>query len=219
MKQDVRGHLRQSAYFKALSDANLEALARTGGAEDVAKGDYLFHEGWKGRAVFLLASGGIQLLKSSAGGQEVVVKTVSPGEVFAEVILFERDAYPVSALAVKPSVVCRLPKQGFLALLDDRGFRSDFIAGLMSRMRYLADRILYLTAYDVEVRFFRFLEEQYGRKERYAVALSKKHVAAAIGTIPETFSRLLARLAEEGKIQWKNGKTLQVSARVWDRQA
>jgi CRP-like cAMP-binding protein len=39
--------------------------------------------------------------------------------------------------------------------------------------------------------------------------LSKKDFAAAIGTTPETLSRLILRLKKEGRIEWE-GKTIRV---------
>ena len=55
---------------------------------------------------------------------------------------------------------------------------------LLSRMLYLAERIVYVSAYDVEERFFRFLLERYGKKERYAITMPKKEIASAMGTVP-----------------------------------
>jgi CRP-like cAMP-binding protein len=46
--------------------------------------------------------------------------------------------------------------------------------------------------------------------------MSKKQVAAAIGTIPETFSRLLLRLKEEGIGSWE-GERLSLAPGFWKR--
>ena len=87
-------------------------------------------------------------------------------------------------------------------LLVNDSFRNDFIAMLMRKQRYLTERILYLTSHDVEDRFFHFLVEQYGERDLYHMEMNKKDLAAAIGTIPETVSRLIKRLEAEGKISW-----------------
>jgi CRP/FNR family transcriptional regulator len=206
--------LQKASCFGGLSRERCRELAAVCRRRELGKGDYLFLEGERGNSFFLLASGGIQLSKASEAGQEVVIKTVEPGEVFAEVVLFEQDRYPVSALALGASVVWAIPREGFLHLLDQNSFREEFIGGLMARMRYLADRILSLTVYDVEARFFRFLEEQYGRRESYRLAMSKKALAAAIGTTPETLSRLAQRLKREGRIRWE-GRALEVDTGAW----
>ena len=205
--------LGESPYFKGLSTSGRQAVAAACRLVDVPKREHLFREGERGESVYLVAEGALQLVKTSEGGQEVVIKTVEPGDVFAEVMLFERDRYPVSAVAVRKSLVYALPRARLLFLLEDADFRTEFIGGLMGRMRYLADRILNLTVFDVEDRFFRFLEDQYGQRETYALNLSWKDVAAAIGTTPETLSRLLLRLKQDGAIRVEGKRVTVLSAR------
>lgn len=207
--------LGQAGFFQGMSGEYRKMLAARSRTQTVAKRGYLFMEGEKGEAVFVLAQGSIQLVKTSPDGKEIVVKIVAPGETFAEVVLFERDAYPVSAVALKKSTVCRIARRDFLACLDRPGFRNDFVGLLCRRLRYLADRILLLTSYDVEQRFFMFLEEHYGRRQDYALTLALKDIAAAVGTTPETLSRLLLRLREEKKAVLK-GKQLKLKAGFWE---
>jgi CRP-like cAMP-binding protein len=99
-----------------------------------------------------------------------------------------------------------IPKRQFSFLLSDMAFRNDFIAMLMKKQRYLANRIHYLTSYDVEERFVRFLEEQHGKKQEYRVLIPKKDIAQAIGATSETFSRLLKRMQKEGTITVKKDR-------------
>lgn len=176
----------------------------------------IFLEGEEGHSMYILAEGSVQLYKTAADGREIVIKTVQPGEIFGEVVLFERNEYPVSAVALQKCLLLRLSKQQIDCLLVSDGFRRDFIGMLMRKQRYLTDRILYLTGHDVEERFFFFLAQQFGRRREYDISLSKKDMAAAIGTIPETFSRLLLRLKEEGKIRWE-GKALTLAEGFWKR--
>ena len=189
--------------FRGLEESSLAALAREARSVDVRKGARLFADGEPGRALFLLLDGGIQLLKTSESGQDVVVKTVSPGELFGEVVLFERDRYPVTAVAVATSRLVRIPVESLHKLLEDGRFRSDFLRVMMGRLRYLAERILYLTAYDVETRLRLFLEQHYGQREEYRLTLSNKALAAAIGTTPETLSRLKERLVSSRALEWE----------------
>jgi len=126
--------------------------------------------------------------------------------LFAEVILFEKDRYPVSAMALEAGLVYMLPTVQFDCLLQDPDFRNDFMANLMGKLRYLAEQVQYLTAFDVEARLFRFLKEQSGGMQTFQCNLSKKDVAAAIGATPETLSRLLLRLKKEEKLVWEGKK-------------
>ena len=166
-------------------------------------------EGTNGSEFFLLLEGEVRLYKTSPDGQEVALRIIRPGEVFAEVVLFENPVYPVSASALSRVRVFAMDRSSFRGLLDEKDFRNEFIAMLMKKQRYLAGRILYLTSLDVEERFFRFLIEHYGTDGTYSVDMAKKDMASAIGTIPETFSRLINRLRVLGVISWE-GQTLTV---------
>jgi len=169
----------------------------------------------RGHEMFLLARGAMALHKTTPDGNDIVIRTVKPGEVFAEVILFEDNVYPVTAKALTAARVLELRRRDLLHLLDDADFRDDFICGLMRKQRYLADRVRYLAAYDVEERLLLFLKEQYGRQATITPDISKKDIAAAIGTTPETLSRLAQRLTQEGKLRWK-GRTLYLDPKFWE---
>ena len=162
----------------------------------------------------MLISGNIQLHKNTEDGREVVIRVVKPGEVFAEVVLFEKDRYPVSARAVTEVDILAFPREGIQKLLADEGFRNDFIAMLMAKQRYLTERIQELTTKDVEHRFFTFLRSQYGEKDLITTPLSKKDIAAAIGTTPESLSRLILRLTEDEIIDWQ-GREIKILSNPW----
>ncbi|MDG5814442.1 Crp/Fnr family transcriptional regulator [Chitinispirillales bacterium ANBcel5] len=213
---DIYAFIDRSAFFQGVSKSSKEQLADICIPKKIVKKEVLFREGDKGYGFYLLASGSVGLYKSTPDGREIVIKIIQPGEPFAEVVLFEQDTYPVTATTLMDGVLFIIPKQQFYLLLEKKDFRNDFIAMLMRKQRYLAERIRFLTMHDVEERFFMFIEEHYGMKNRIAVGMSKKSLAAAIGATPETYSRLLARLNKEGKIQLE-GPQITIVEGFWDK--
>jgi CRP-like cAMP-binding protein len=207
--------IRNARFFSGLSEAACEKLAALSLRKTVKKRDILFMEGTRGGAVYLLVDGDIQLVKTNPDGKETVIKTVKRGELFAEVILFEKPRYPVTAIARTEAEVIELPRAGFLKQLDEPEFRNDFMAMLMAKQRYLAERIQQLTSMDVEERFVEFLRDHYGEQETITPGLSKKDIASAVGAAPETFSRLLQKLEKRGNFKWA-GKTIRTEAGFWD---
>lgn len=206
--------INQASFFKGLADGHRRELVSIGSIKSVKKRDYLFHEGEKGNSMFLLIDGNIQLHKNTEDGREVVIRVIKPGEVFAEVVLFEAERYPVSARAVTNAETLVFPREGIHRLLAEEDFRNDFIALLMAKQRYLTERIRELTTKDVECRFFTFLRSQYGEKETIHTPLSKKDIAAAIGTTPESLSRLILRLHEDKIIDWQ-GRDIRILSNPW----
>lgn len=189
-------------YFAGLSAEHRTALARACVREAYGKGEMVFYEGQAVTGVYLVSEGCVQLVRMAPTGKEVVIKTCEPGEIFAEAALLKRGTYPVTANVVRDSVLFRIPKADFLALLRLDSFRTAFEVGLMLRVRYLTQRIAYLTAYEPVERFFHFLREHYGEKQRYTISIAKKDIAAEIGVTPEALSRLVRRLTEEGVLEW-----------------
>jgi CRP-like cAMP-binding protein len=216
---DINRLLERSDFFKSISAGNRKAVAAICIPMVFKKREMLFLEGERGHSMYLQAQGTVQLFKTSRDGKEVVIKLIKPGEIFGEAILFEREDYPVSACTLTPAESFALPRRQFHCLLEDEGFRSDFISMLLTKQRYLADQIFRLSAFDVEQRFFHFLQDHYGEREEYEIDLSKRDVAAAIDALPETLSRLLVKLREEGTVQW-DGEKLSVKKGFWaDRPA
>jgi CRP-like cAMP-binding protein len=207
-------HLAASEFFRGVTPATLSRLAEIIIPKSLAKNQALFLEGEEGRAMALLVRGAVRLTKSTPEGKEIVIRIVESGEIFAEVILFEQAAYPVSAVAVEESLVLLLPKLEMGCLLESAPFRNDFIAMLMRKQRYLAERILVLSAHDLKRRFFGFLRSREGEREEYRLSLAKKEIAAALGASPESLSRLLGRLKEEGTIDWEKDR-LRLAPGFW----
>ncbi len=210
----IERYINEVPFFKGLSEEHRSELSEICSLKQVKKRDYLFHEGEKGRSMFMLVDGNIQLHKNTEDGREVVIRVVKPGDVFAEVVLFEKERYPVSARAVTNADVLVFPREDIHRLLAEEGFRNDFISLLMAKQRYLAERIQELTTKDVEHRLFTFLRSQYGERETIHTPLSKKDIAAAIGTTPESLSRLILRLHEDKIIDWQ-GKEIRILSNPW----
>ncbi|MBN2323212.1 MAG: Crp/Fnr family transcriptional regulator [Spirochaetes bacterium] len=208
--------LRLSEFFKELSEPSLKTLAGICIPKEIDKKGILFSEGAEGYAVYLLICGTVQLYKTSHAGRETVIKVIEPGEIFGEVILFEQKRYPVSARSLVKSTVLLMPRIQIHCLLQNEAFRNDFMRMIMAKQRYLTERIQYLTVFDLEERFYRFISSQYGEKDEYTLPISKKDLAASIGALPETLSRLLTRLEKEGKLT-VDGNRIRMEEHFWDK--
>jgi CRP/FNR family transcriptional regulator len=199
---NIESYLRETELFADFPSKTIQPLAAICRIKRINKKEVLFTEGDLGSAVYYCIDGHIQLYKSDDEGRQTVIKVIQSGELFGEVILFERDNYPVTARALGQSDLLVIPKSGFYSLLDDIQFRNQFIGVLIKKQRYLVEKIRSLTAIDIEERIYYFFKEQFGEKLDFKPQLSKKDVAAAIGTVPETLSRILLRLKSEGKLIW-----------------
>jgi CRP/FNR family transcriptional regulator len=203
-----------SDLFSGADTAIVSMVARGGLRRRLHAGESLFLEGDRGDSFFILVHGAIRVFKSTPDGRELTVKMLKPGENFGEVILAGNNAYPASAVAAAPSEILEIRSDLLDRMLDDHDMRLRFVGMLMGKMRYLTERVRYLSSLDVEERFFRFIHEHYGPVTEIPIALSKKEMAAAIGTIPETFSRMLTRLKKRDLLKWDD-QGLQLTSDWW----
>ncbi|MGL1936627.1 MAG: Crp/Fnr family transcriptional regulator [Fibrobacterales bacterium] len=201
--------LQRFSLFKGLSQDDRELMANICQERRYKKKEMMFQDGAIGEYVFILVTGSVQLSKLGPEGRDVVVKVAKPGEMFAEAILFEKDNYPVSGQALKDSYLYLIPKRDFLPLLENRRFRDNFITGILQKLRFLSQQVQ-STSFDVQDRLMIFLKDQFGLKPEIKHSFSKKDIATAIGTTPETISRLILKLKKEGNLIWE-GKVITMS--------
>lgn len=198
--------LSRSVIFGGLPPELIKRLEKSGRIENFGRDEIIFLEGDKGDRFFFLMEGLVRIYKAAEGDREVVLRHIRAGEMFGEVILFDSEVYPVNAVAQRESVVFSIRRSVFLELFRDESFMRYFVSNLFKKMRYLTDRVAFLNAYDVEERFFVFIEEHYGLKPVIDVDMSKAELAEAIGTIPETISRMIARLKARGAVNWERNE-------------
>lgn len=201
-KIDLKDLLSGNLIFGGMPEKMIEVLESAGRVQSLVKDEMIFFEGDRGDKVYFLTDGLVKLFKTTESDREIVVRYVRPGEMFAEVVLFESHIYPVSSMAMRESTIYYIERDFFLDLLKEKDFMRLFVSNLFKKMRYLADRVAFLNAYDVEERFFIFLNDHFGLEPVIGVDLSKAEMAEAIGTIPETMSRVLGRLKINDLVQW-----------------
>ena len=109
----IESYLREIELFDNFPPKTLQALAKICQKKQIKKKEFLFTEGDPGRAVYYCIKGYIQLYKSDDQGRETVIKVIRSGEMFGEVILFEKDNYPVTAMALDQSDLIVIPKSEF----------------------------------------------------------------------------------------------------------
>ncbi len=188
-----------------LGERNLEMagrLAAISRSVRLRKREPLFAEGEEGDLVYYLVSGQIKLFKINEEGKELVIHFVRPGELFAEILFFMKNRYPVSAEALEPCVLLGISSRGLQGLIRDNSeFALRLIGMLAGRLKHFVRTIESLTLTSVRGRFVNYLLSQVKRRgDRFRLPVSKGDFALLLGIAPETFSRLLRQLSDEGAI-------------------
>lgn len=204
--------LRRSYLFSGLQDD--EYLEAIGHAVPVhlAPGQLLFNQGDTVDAFYWVAEGIIKLFRASPQGDEKVIELVSANRLFAEAVLFMGGQYPINAAAQTPTRLVAINGREFKAWLAQdasRCFR--LMAGMSARMHKLVNEIDRLTLMKGADRLLQYLldhsdPDETGR-QKVELEAPKQIIASRIGVKPETLSRLLHKLADQGCIEIQ-GQTL-----------
>ncbi len=192
-----------------------ESLSKITFVTEKDKRDILFFEGEKGDTIYYLISGLIKLSRTNPEGKETVVHFVHAGELFAEILFYMENRYPVTATVLNHAVLLGISAGKMSQLLEESPRFTMRIIGLLARrLQYFVTMVEQLVNSDVRQRFIAYLlhiaEER--KSMRFLLPVPKGELAALLGTTPETFSRLLRQLASEKiiEIQGKEITLLQI---------
>lgn len=191
-------------FFSGLDDVHLDALSTIATVRSYDKNEAIFHEGDEAGGLYAVAAGLVRIYKTSLSGKEQILHVFGPGEVFAEVALFKSAHLPANAQALEPSEILFIPKQGFVSLIRKEPDLALSMLGLMSmRLRSFVAKIEDLSLKEVPARLAQhllLLQASQGT-DSVRLDLPKGQLAAYLGTIPETLSRILKKLAEAGIVE------------------
>ncbi len=189
--------------------SDISAIAAFVIPRQLAKGEYLFHEGSASEGFYIVQRGAIKVHRVSAAGKEQVIYLFRPIESFAEGTLATEDGYPADARATEESTVLLIPKRDFIELLRGRPELALRMLGSMSQhLRVLIGLLDDLTLKDMETRLANWLLKRCPRplpNEPVTIQLdrTKRVLAAEMGTTSETLSRTLGKFREQKMVQVK----------------
>lgn len=201
---DLLGVLSRSRYFSGLSEGDLRTLLDISKLQTYGPREMIFCEGEHGHGFFVVVQGLVEIFKLSPEGKKQILHIFGPGEPFGEVVAFEGERFPANAQALKPSRVLYFPKKDFSDLLRDNPHLALRMLGVLSRrLRELTTLLENISLREVTNRLasFLFYMSQKGKRRVLHLEFSKGQLANLLGTVPETLSRALRRLSEEGLIE------------------
>lgn len=209
---DLQKALGAVHFFQGLEPGHLRALADLAASRIYRKGEIIFNEGEEALGLYAVAEGLVRVYKTSFSGKEQILHVFGPGEVFAEVSVFKGSVLPANAQALEDSVILSIPKRGFIDLIRKTPELALGMLALLSlRLRGFVNKIEELSLKEVPARLAAHVLLLQAAQGGRAILLDlpKGQLAALLGTIPETLSRILKRFAEAGILDTE-GQTLHI---------
>jgi CRP/FNR family transcriptional regulator, dissimilatory nitrate respiration regulator len=196
--------LRNAPLLSRLTDEQLERVRKRAVQRRLDEGELLFAQGAAAERFYLVQSGQMRLFRLAPDGSEKVIEIVSPGQTFAEALMFlEAPRYPVSAAALAPTRLIAIDAADFAAMLRGSMDTCFVVMGALSqRLRALIGEIDELTLHSAKGRVARWLLARCPADRRALVLdVPKGVLASRLSIQPETFSRVAKQLATDGVIE------------------
>ncbi|MBB5346344.1 Crp/Fnr family transcriptional regulator [Desulfoprunum benzoelyticum] len=194
-----------SVLFQGLPEHQIKEIVDIIIERTYGKGESIFFEGDPGHGFYMVGEGKVKIFKMSLGGKEQILHIFGEGEPFGEVSVFHGHPFPASAEALSPTKVLYFPRDKFVALVSrNPSIALNMLAVLSLRLRRFTVQIENLSLKEVPARlagYILYLLKEQGREDSVELEISKGQLASLLGTIPETLSRIFAKMTEEGLIE------------------
>lgn len=201
--------------FAELTADGITGLERQMQAHGYRAGETIHRCGDPATSLFFLASGTAKLVRPSAQGHDVVLNILGPGEGCGTLGLLGQPVYPDSAVALTDSCVLVM-SAGVLQDTMERHPRMALtvLDEVLHRLEQAEETIRRLSADNVRQRVaaaLLFLADKLGDPQSEAIALAfpltRSDLAALTGMTPETVSRVLSGLRDDGIVDTGRRRT------------
>lgn len=197
------------AAFEGLTPAQQEDVLSEAQSLRYAKGADVFQQDQQAQSFFLLLHGHLRVYRLTPDGQQVVVRYISPGEIFGVAMALGRTTYPATATAVVDSVALVWPNAAWPRLSQKYpALLANTLRTVGSRLQDAQTRVVEMSTEQVERRIAHALlrlAQQSGRKVETGIQIdfpiSRQDVAEMTGATLHTVSRVLSAWEERGLVE------------------
>ena len=196
--------------FNGLPEDQIAAIKKIAVEKHINKGEIIFSEGDEGNGFFVIAEGRVKIFKVSAEGKEQILHIFGPGQPFGEVPVFAGQRFPAHAQALEKTRALFLPRSAIVDLVvSNPSLALNMLAVMSEKLRQFALQIENLSLKEMPARlasYLIFLAEEQGADDVVTLNISKGQLASILGTIPETLSRIFAKLSGQDLIRVEGKK-------------
>jgi CRP-like cAMP-binding protein len=191
--------------FNGLPEDQIAAIKQIAVEKQINKGEIIFSEGEDGKGFFVIAEGRVKIFKVSTEGKEQILHIFGPGQIFGEVPVFAGERFPANAQAIDKTRALFLPRVAIVDLIaSNPSLALNMLAVMSKRLRQFTLQIENLSLKEMPARlasYLIFLAEEQEADDVVTLKISKGQLASILGTIPETLSRIFAKLSGQHLIR------------------
>lgn len=195
--------------FSGLAPGDLDEILREARSVRYAKDIAVFEQGGEADSFFVLLHGHLRVERTTPQGHQIVVRYVSPGEIFGVAQALALRQYPATAVAAVDSIALCWPSAAWPRLAAKfPTLAANALQTVGRRLQDTQTSVLEMSSEQVEQRIAHMLlrlAKQAGRKTVAGVEIdfpiSRQDVAEMTGTTLHTVSRILSAWEQRGLVE------------------
>ena len=203
--ETLRLHLAQLPMLCELTTEELDQIVASSRVMDLDREHIVFNAGIKLGGCYCVMRGQVKLSIIAPNGAEKIIELIGPGMSFGEALLFLDAPSPVTAQAIERSRIAFIPKSLIFNLIEHSSqFTYRILAGMSQRLHHLVADLEAFCLQTSSQRVIGYLLNEakkkgaLGKSANVILPTNKNLIASKLNLTPETFSRTLHHLAEEG---------------------
>jgi CRP/FNR family transcriptional regulator, cyclic AMP receptor protein len=207
-------YLKHIPIFEELGSEELSAIGKVTIDRKYKKNMIIFMEGEPGEGFHYVKSGKVKIVKMAQDGREHIINILGPGEVFAEVLLFNKGPYPATAIAQEDSAIGIIKNTDLETVIAENArIALHLIKVLNKKLLHCQMKIKTLALSDTFARTAQILVKlahQYGEQTERGIQINidmtRQDLANLVGTSRETVTRALSSLKKDKVIDFEDQK-------------
>jgi CRP-like cAMP-binding protein len=185
-----------------MSDDTLAVLLGNAFPKNYPKGYMLFLRNDPADCFYVVLDGWVKIYRETPDGNEAVLGIFTQGECLAEAAAFLGEGYPASAQVVEDARLVPILSAPFCSHITDMPkIAMNMMASMSQRLHHLVTEVEQLKTRSATLRVVDFLLKLCVTDSGAAVVLlpyDKALISQRLGIQPESLSRILARLRQQG---------------------
>jgi len=200
--QDLNS-LSNISLFRNLNESELQEILKESQIIKCKKGKILFSQEEKALNFYIVISGMIRLFINDADGMETTLQIVECDNFVNDMFV---NNFQTNAQAMEDSKLLSMPLQKFReSVKNNLSLANNIIAATSSKNEKLVNQLIHLKLSNAKQKVGNFLlgmsfEKSGDKTQNIQLKCDKSTIASYLGINPETFSRTLRKLKDDGEI-------------------
>lgn len=209
-----RNALLRSPLFQAMTPDELSETLKFAIERHYSRGAVILQKGDAGSSLMAVLTGRVKISSVSAGGKEILLNVIRPGEIFGEIALLDGKVRSADAIAAEDTWLVVVERRHFLPFLrQNDGLYLRLLAVLCERLRRTSLALEELALLDLPARLARVLlkmAEDHGRPAEHGVLridmkLSQRDLSSLVAATRESVNKQMQAWRRSGIVDMEEG--------------